>query len=165
VAAAISGTGMGAGRIAVELTETELIRDPVSVGRSLETLRKGGLRVVIDDFGTAYASMSHFVNFPIDGLKIDRQFVWELEAATGTGRALVSSMVRLAAELGIWAVAEGVETEKQAQVLREIGCPYAQGFLFSRPVPATDVAHLLRAGTIIVPTTYSAAGRGGMAAR
>ena len=165
VAAAISGTGMGAGRIAVELTETELIRDPVSVGRSLETLRKGGLRVVIDDFGTAYASMSHFVNFPIDGLKIDRQFVWELEATTGTGRALVSSMVRLAAELGIWAVAEGVETEKQAQVLREIGCPYAQGFLFSRPVPATDVAHLLRAGTIIVPTTYSAAGHRGIAAR
>jgi EAL domain-containing protein (putative c-di-GMP-specific phosphodiesterase class I) len=165
VAAAISGTGMGAGRIAVELTETELIRDPASVGRSLETLRKGGLRVVIDDFGTAYASMSHFVNFPIDGLKIDRQFVWELEATTGTGRALVSSMVRLAAELGIWAVAEGVETEKQARVLREIGCPYAQGFLFSRPVPATDVAHLLRAGTIIVPTTASAAGHRGMAAR
>jgi diguanylate cyclase (GGDEF)-like protein len=165
VAAAISGTGMGAGRIAVELTETELIRDPDAVGRSLATLRRGGLRVLIDDFGTAYASMSHFVNFPIDGLKIDRQFVWELEATSGPGRALVSSMVRLAAELGIWAVAEGVETERQAQVLREIGCPYAQGFLFSRPVPADTVANLLRAGAIALPTTRSTAGRSGMAAR
>ena len=165
VAAAISGTGMGAGRIAVELTETELIRDPDAVGRSLATLRRGGLRVVIDDFGTAYASMSHFVNFPIDGLKIDRQFVWELEATSGPGRALVSSMVRLAAELGIWAVAEGVETERQAQVLREIGCPYAQGFLFSRPVPADTVANLLRAGAIDIPTARTTAGRGRIAAR
>lgn len=165
VADAISGTGMGAGRIAVELTETELIRDPDAVGRSLETLRKGGLRVVIDDFGTAYASMSYFVNFPIDGLKIDRQFVWELGATTGPGRALVSSMVRLASELGIWAVAEGVETERQAQVLREIGCPYAQGFLFSRPVPADAVANLLRAGTIVIATARATAGHRRMAAR
>ncbi len=164
IAAAISGTGMGAGRIAVELTETELIRDPDAVGRSLATLRRGGLRVVIDDFGTAYASMSHFVNFPIDGLKIDRQFVWELEASNGPGRALVSSMVRLAHELGIWAVAEGVETERQAQVLREIGCPYAQGFLFSRPVPADTIATLLQAGAIVVPTARTGA-RGGLAAR
>jgi EAL domain-containing protein (putative c-di-GMP-specific phosphodiesterase class I) len=156
---------MGAGRLAVELTETELIRDPGAVGRSLETLRRGGLRVVIDDFGTAYASMSHFVNYPIDGLKIDRQFVWALETKTGPGRALVSSMVRLAKELGIWAVAEGVETEQQARVLREIGCPYAQGFLFSRPVPAGDVADLLRAGAIEVRTAHAAAGRRGMAAR
>ena len=165
VAAAISGTAMGAGRIAVELTETELIRDPDAVGRSLATLRRGGLRVVIDDFGTAYASIRHFVNFPIDGLKIDRQFVWELEATTGPGRALVSSMVRLASELGIWAVAEGVETEQQARVLREIGCPYAQGFLFSRPVPADKVANLLRAGAIAIPTVRTAAGGGRMAAR
>ena len=164
VAAAISGTGMGAGRIAVELTETELIRDPDAVGRSLSTLRRGGLRVVIDDFGTAYASMSHFVNFPIDGLKIDRQFVWELDATSGPGRALVSSMVRLASELGIWAIAEGVETERQAHVLREIGCPYAQGFLFSRPVPADAVANLLRAGAIGIPTGRTGA-RGGLAAR
>ena len=165
VAAAISGTGMGAGRIAVELTETELIRDPDAVGKSLETLRRGGLRVLIDDFGTAYASMSYFVNFPIDGLKIDRQFVWELEAPSGPGRALVSSMVRLASELGIWAVAEGVETERQAEVLRQIGCPYAQGFLFSRPVPADTIANLLRAGATLVPSGRATAGRGRMAAR
>ena len=95
--------------------------------------------MVIDDFGTAYASMSHFVNFPIDGLKIDRQFVWELEATTGPGRALVSSMVRLASELGIWAVAEGVETEQQLDALRSLGCDFAQGFLFSRPLPAADL--------------------------
>jgi EAL domain-containing protein (putative c-di-GMP-specific phosphodiesterase class I) len=74
-------------------------------------------------------------------------------------------MVRLAAELGIWAVAEGVETERQAQVLREIGCPYAQGFLFSRPVPADTVANLLRAGAIDIPTARTTAGRGRIAAR
>jgi len=152
VAAAIAGTGMGAGRIAVELTETELIRDPKAVGRSLEVLRKGGLRVFIDDFGTAYASMSYLVNFPVDGLKIDRQFVQNLDSAGGPGRALVASMVGLARELGIWAVAEGVETEAQAEALRRLGCAYAQGFLFSRPIPADDVVLLLRAGVVDVPT-------------
>ncbi len=152
VAAAVAGTGMGAGRIAVELTETELIRDPEAVGRRLAVLRKGGLRVVIDDFGTAYASMSYLVNLPVDGLKIDRQFVHELEYGAGPGRALVSSMVGLARQIGIWAVAEGVETETQARALRELGCPYAQGYLFGRPLPAARVASILASGAIAVPT-------------
>jgi len=151
VASAIAGTGMGAGRIAVELTETELIGDPEAVGRRLAVLRKSGVRVVIDDFGTAYASMSYLVNFPVDGLKIDRQFVRELEYGAGPGRALVSSMVGLAHQLGIWAVAEGVETETQARALRELGCPYAQGFLFGRPLPADQVAPLLASGAIELP--------------
>ena len=153
IAAAMAGSGMGVGRIAVELTETELIRDPEAVGRSLEALRKVGLRVFIDDFGTAYASMSYLVNFPVDGLKIDRQFVQDLDSAGGPGRALVASMVGLARELGIWAVAEGVETEAQAEALRRLGCAYAQGFLFSRPIPADDVVPLLRAGVVDVSAT------------
>jgi EAL domain-containing protein (putative c-di-GMP-specific phosphodiesterase class I) len=110
------------------------------------------LRVFIDDFGTAYASMSYLVNFPVDGLKIDRQFVQDLDSAGGPGRALVASMVGLARELGIWAVAEGVETEAQAEALRRLGCAYAQGFLFSRPIPADDVVPLLRAGVVDVST-------------
>lgn len=157
VAAAISGTGMGAERIAVELTETELIRDPKTVGRRLAMLRKSGLQVVIDDFGTGYASMSYLVNFPVDGLKIDRRFVHQLELGTGPGWVLVSSMVGLARQLGIRAVAEGVETETQARALREIGCPYAQGYLFSPPVPADQVPPLLRSGA--VATRAGAAGR------
>jgi diguanylate cyclase (GGDEF)-like protein len=148
VAAAISGTGMGAGRIAIELTETELIRDPETVGRRLATLRRGGLQVVIDDFGTGYASMSYLVSLPVDGLKIDRQFVHQLEFGAGPGWALVSSMVGLARQLGIRAVAEGVETESQARALREIGCAHAQGFLFSPPVPPDRVPPLLRCGAI-----------------
>ena len=111
------------------------------------------LRVFIDDFGTAYASMSYLVNFPVDGLKIDRQFVQDLDSAGGPGRALVASMVGLARELGIWAVAEGVETEAQAEALRRLGCAYAQGFLFSRPIPADDVVPLLRAGVVDVSAT------------
>ena len=153
IAAAIAGSAMGAGRIAVELTETELIRDPEAVGRRLEILRKGGLRVFIDDFGTAYASMSYLVNFPVDGLKIDRQFVQDLDSAAGPGRTLVASMIGLARELGIWAVAEGVETETQADALRRLGCSYAQGFLFSRAIPADDVVPLLRTGVIDLSTT------------
>lgn len=164
VASVIAGTGMGAGRIAVELTETELIRDPEAVGRRLAVLRKGGLRVVIDDFGTAYASMSYLVNFPVDGLKIDRQFVRELEYGAGPGRALVSSIVGLARQLGIWAVAEGVETETQARALRELGCPYAQGHLFGRPLPADRVASLLASGAIEVPTRAPAPERRHIAA-
>ena len=152
VAAAVAGTGMGAGRLAVELTETELIGDPEAVGRRLAVLRKGGVQVVIDDFGTAYASMSYLANLPVDGLKIDRQFVSELEYGAGPGRALVSSMVGLARQLGIWAVAEGVETETQARALRELGCPYAQGYLFGRPLPADRVASILASGAIEVPS-------------
>jgi len=147
VASAVAGSAMGAGRIAVELTETELIHDPEAVSRRLAVLRRGGLQVVIDDFGTAYASMAYLVDFPVDGLKIDRQFVKELDYGAGPGRALVSSIIGLAHQLGIWAVAEGVETETQARTLRELGCAYAQGFLFSRPIPADQVAPLL-AGTV-----------------
>ena len=157
VAGAIAGTGMGAGRIAVELTETELFRDTEAVGRTLALLRKAGVRVVIDDFGTAYASMSYLVDFPVDGLKIDRSFVQRLTSRDGNGPAVVRSMISLAANLGILVVAEGVETEAQAAILREFGCTYAQGYLFSRPLPAAELSALLLAGVI-------ATGRGDPAA-
>jgi EAL domain-containing protein (putative c-di-GMP-specific phosphodiesterase class I) len=92
----------------------------------------------MDDFGTGYSGMSYLRVFPFDKIKIDRSFVAELG---GNGECL--AIVRLGSNLGIPTVAEGVETEEQRQSLREEGCTQLQGYLFSRPVPASEIAGLL----------------------
>ncbi len=148
VATTIAGSGLGPGRIALELMETDLVRDADGVARSLALLRKAGVRVVLDDFGTAYASMSYLVNFPVDGLKIDRSFVAGLSAGDEPGPTLVRSMLQLANSLGISAVAEGVETAAEAEVLLGFGCVFAQGYLYSRPLPADQIVPLLEAGVV-----------------
>jgi sensor c-di-GMP phosphodiesterase-like protein len=106
------------------------------------------VRVVIDDFGTAYASLSYLADFPVDGIKIDRAFVAALDGIAGPRVNLARVMVDLARDFGIAAIAEGVETTEQAQALVAIGCRYGQGFLFGRPMPATDAAELLAVGRV-----------------
>ena len=147
-AADLTGSGLGSGLIALELTETDLISDATHLSRTLAALRRAGVRVVIDDFGTAYASLSYLADFPVDGIKIDRAFVAALDCAPGSRVNLARVMVDLARAFGITAIAEGVETTEQAQALVAIGCRYAQGFLFGRPVPATDAAERLTVGRV-----------------
>ena len=101
----------------------------------------------VDDFGTGYSSLSYLRRFPIDALKIDRAFVSRMDADV-EDREIVRTIVTLAANLGVAAVAEGVETRAQAAQLRSFHCPYAQGFLFSRPVAADQAADLLRSRTL-----------------
>jgi EAL domain-containing protein (putative c-di-GMP-specific phosphodiesterase class I) len=105
---------------------------------TLEALRALGVRVVIDDFGTGYFSLSHLRQFPVDALKIAAEFV---QGAEGDARsaALAGAIVALAESLDITTVAEGIETEEQAERMRVLGSTYGQGWFFSRPVDATEV--------------------------
>jgi EAL domain-containing protein (putative c-di-GMP-specific phosphodiesterase class I) len=98
-------------------------------------LKRLGVRIAIDDFGTGHSGLSLLLTFPIDTLKIDRSFVQEVEHPDDRAPLLVA-MIRLAHDLGMSVVAEGIETEVQASFLREHGCDVGQGYLFSRPVPA-----------------------------
>jgi EAL domain-containing protein (putative c-di-GMP-specific phosphodiesterase class I) len=108
---------------------------------NLQALRAMGVSIAIDDFGTGYSSLGHLSRLPFDTLKIDRSFV--VDMVTGPrGLALVSTIVTLAHSLGLKVVAEGVETEEQAALLRQLRCDDVQGFLFSRPLAAAEFERL-----------------------
>ena len=147
VRTAVARHGVNPLNLVFELTESVLIEDTPAVARTLEALKAIGVRLAIDDFGTGYSSMNYVSRFPIDVLKIDRSFV-ESVAENTTSTALVAAMVQLANSLGITAVAEGVEDHAQADALRRLGCRLAQGFLFARPLPADEIDHVLRLGTV-----------------
>jgi EAL domain-containing protein (putative c-di-GMP-specific phosphodiesterase class I) len=106
-------------------------------------LRSLGVKIAIDDFGTGYSSLAYLRRLPIDEVKIDRSFVWDLDGG-GPGASMVSAIVAIAGSLGISTVAEGVESETQVSQLEELGCEEGQGYLFARPVPAKNLAATLR---------------------
>ncbi|HEY2943349.1 MAG TPA: EAL domain-containing protein [Vicinamibacteria bacterium] len=140
---ALDESGLPAPGLRLELTESALMDDPAGAAAKLGELKQLGVNLDIDDFGTGYSSLSYLRRFPIDALKIDRAFVSRMDADV-EDREIVRTIVTLAANLGVSAVAEGVETPAQAAQLRGFHCPYAQGFLFSRPVAAGEAAGLLR---------------------
>lgn len=125
---------VGPERIRLEVTETSLMTDPEQSRNLLEQMRNKGIRISIDDFGTGFSSLSYVRALPVHQLKIDRSFLYEASPNT-RNQAVISTIVHLAHELGLEAVAEGVETEANRQMLTELGCDLLQGFLFSRPVP------------------------------
>lgn len=126
----------------VEITETALMESGERVGQVLTDLRKQSIHLQIDDFGTGYSSLSYLCRFPIDTLKVDRSFVSRMQHSP-ENLEVVRTIVQLAHNLGMTVVAEGVETERQLEILREMGCELAQGFLFSRAVTATEAVHML----------------------
>ena len=111
--------------------------------QKLLQLRETGVQVFMDDFGTGYSGLSQIAQLPLDALKIDRAFVAGM-TQSAEHLAIVSTIVNLAKALNIFVVAEGVETEEQAFRLQTLGCNEAQGYLFSRPMPAAEIAKLLR---------------------
>jgi EAL domain-containing protein (putative c-di-GMP-specific phosphodiesterase class I) len=119
----------------LEITESLIMEDVKHSISSLQTLRALGLTVAIDDFGTGFSSLSYLSKLPVDTLKIDRSFVVDM-TLTSEGLALVSTIINLAHALKLKVVAEGVETQEQARLLRLLNCDEMQGFLYSRPVPA-----------------------------
>jgi diguanylate cyclase (GGDEF)-like protein/PAS domain S-box-containing protein len=136
------GLTPGGVALCLEITESFLLEDPVATGTVLDELRGLGVRLAIDDFGTGYSSLSYLRRFPLDALKIDRTFVSGL-GVDSDSRAIASAIVEMAHALGLHVVAEGVEEEVQLEVLVELGCDRAQGFLFSHPVPAPQLWDLL----------------------
>jgi Amt family ammonium transporter len=149
VAEALAVAGADATGLSFEITETVLLHDLEGAARTLHDLKSLGARIALDDFGTGYSSLTNLVRLPIDVVKVDRSFVEDL-ATDGPGTTIVSSVVSLATTLELDVVAEGVETEVQRRALVELGCTYAQGFLFARPVPAVDLDEVLSAGVIAV---------------
>lgn len=128
--------------IDVEITESMIAENTGANMQKLQRLREAGVQVFMDDFGTGYSGLSQIAQLPLDALKIDRAFVVGM-AMSAEHMAIVSTIINLARALRIDVVAEGVETEEQAARLLELGCDEAQGFLFSRPIPADDIAKLL----------------------
>ena len=119
------------------------------VARSkLRQIKQSGVQLSIDDFGTGYSSLSCLHRFPIDTLKIDRSFIQQLQP-TQDNLEIVEAIVGLAHKLGMTTVAEGVETSSQFHQLQQIGCERVQGFLFSRPVEASQMTTILTAGVTL----------------
>jgi diguanylate cyclase (GGDEF)-like protein len=141
----LAETGLPPAALVLELTESIVVDGIVGLDR----LRAVGVRVAIDDFGTGYSSLSYLARLPVDILKIDRAFV--VRAAAGPEWALTRAILDVAASLGLTAIAEGVETEEQAEALRALRCPLAQGFRYSPAVPAAELAVLLAGGGTSTP--------------
>jgi len=114
------------------------MKDAASALLVLRALKDLGVLLAIDDFGTGYSSLSYLQRFPLDILKVDSNFVEDL-GVSGEDEEIVSAVINLAHALGLKVVAEGVETEQQLDVLRSLNCDFAQGYLFSRPLPAADL--------------------------
>jgi EAL domain-containing protein (putative c-di-GMP-specific phosphodiesterase class I) len=112
----------------------------------LRLLSEAGVQIAIDDFGTGYSSLSRLRRYPVDVLKLDRAFVADVD--TDAGRAIVAAVVELAHALDAVALAEGVETAEQLEVIRALGCDLASGYHLARPVPAVDLADAVRAASV-----------------
>jgi EAL domain-containing protein (putative c-di-GMP-specific phosphodiesterase class I) len=136
-------TGMRPDLLSLEITEGALMCNSRQHAASLQQLRDAGVRVQIDDFGTGYSSLSYLRELPIDTLKIDRSFISRVDESAAD-QAIVSAILAMAKSLGLRVVAEGVETAEQLEVLERHGCDVAQGFFFSRPLPADQCRALLQ---------------------
>ncbi|MGY3032426.1 diguanylate cyclase (GGDEF)-like protein [Bradyrhizobium sp. USDA 4354] len=144
IVGALASSGLAPHRLELEVTETVIMHDSEAVFAVLAQLRDLGVRIALDDFGTGYSSLSFLQRFPFDKVKIDRSFVAELSSARAEARHLSRAVVRFAVSLGKTTTAEGVETKEQLDILREEGCVETQGYYFSRPMPASDTARMLR---------------------
>ncbi|WP_244240759.1 putative bifunctional diguanylate cyclase/phosphodiesterase [Luteimonas yindakuii] len=139
----LAGTGHPPSLLHLELTETAVIGDELRVSGLLGRLRARGVKVWLDDFGTGFSGLSHLRRVPIDGVKIDRSFIAEA-LRNPDDLALTTAIIAMAHSLGMTVVAEGVETEGQADLLRERGCDYAQGYWLGHPMPLEDLIALCR---------------------
>ncbi|MBJ7375747.1 MAG: EAL domain-containing protein [Sphingobium sp.] len=139
---ALARSGLEPQRLELEITESLFIDNVEATLASLHSLKVLGVRVALDDFGTGYSSLSYLRSFPFDKLKIDRSFIVDLLANKGA-TAIIRAITTLADALGIETTAEGVESSEQLDILRSEGCNQIQGYLFSRPIPASEVPALL----------------------
>jgi len=144
---ALATFGLPHDSLALEITESVLMKNPETVADTLHQLKERGVHLCIDDFGTGYSSFTYLHRFPIDTLKVDRTFVARLGMEKG-GEEIVRAMIELAHSLGLQAVAEGVEEYEQLELLRPLRPPLAQGFYFGRPMEADLALELVREGRV-----------------
>jgi EAL domain-containing protein (putative c-di-GMP-specific phosphodiesterase class I) len=127
-------TGLAGNRLDLEVTEGLLLEDVEGVIRTMQSLRGMGIRIVLDDFGTAQSNLSYLRGFPFDAVKIDRSFLRALNSDR-QARALVEAMLAMARALGLDVVGEGIETREQLALLTHLRCRWVQGYLLDRPAP------------------------------
>ena len=135
---ALQRTGLDAQYLSLEITESILLEDDQNILEWLHSLRETGIELSIDDFGTGYSSLSYLKRFPINTLKIDREFISDLNTDKGAS-SLVEAIVAMAKSLNLQVIAEGVEEQMQCFAVRDIGCEYVQGYYFARPMPAEQL--------------------------
>ena len=135
IASALEFSGLPPGNLELEITESLAMQNTARTITTLQRLREMGVQIAIDDFGTGHSSLNYLRSFPIDSVKIDQEFVQEIETSAAD-RAIIAAVIGMARGLSLRVIAEGVETEQQLDFLREQGCEEVQGFLFSEPVPA-----------------------------
>ena len=142
---ALAESGLAPGSLMLEITESGAMADPAAALGALHGLRKLDVRLALDDFGTGHASLSHLRDFPIDILKIAKTFVDRLERGP-SDVTFVDAILRLASTLELGVVAEGIERQEQAELLRRLECGLGQGYHFARPLAEADAeAHLAEA--------------------
>ena len=147
----LAETGLASSRLEMEVTESAIMKNERTLG-FLSGLRKLGVVLSVDDFGTGYSSLSYLSRLPVEKLKIDRSFVTDV-TTNPTQEAIVRAIIALSNALGLSTIAEGIETEAEAQFLRQEGCQQAQGYLFSHPLPSHEL--LARWGGITVEQTQT----------
>jgi diguanylate cyclase (GGDEF)-like protein/PAS domain S-box-containing protein len=138
VVGALAASQLDPGRLEIEITENVLMQQNEQNLRTLHALRELGVKIALDDFGTGYSSLSYLRNFPFDKIKIDQRFVNDIDTST-ENQAIVRAIISLSRDLGMRVTAEGVENEQQAIVLSGLGCTEVQGFLYSRPLPSSEL--------------------------
>ena len=145
VAAVIADTGIAPARVMLEVTEGVLIEKPDEAKERLDQLRALGVKIALDDFGSGYSSLSYLRRFPIDKLKIDKEFVAPL-GRSSDGGVIIQAIMALGRALGLTVLCEGVETEEQRILLRLAGCDEMQGFLFAKPAPRAAIDRMILGG-------------------
>jgi diguanylate cyclase (GGDEF)-like protein len=142
VSVVLAGTDTDPGLVTLEVTESVFVQDRARALVVLGELKRVGVKIALDDFGTGYSSLNYLKRFPIDTVKIDQEFIADLEIDEAS-RAIVSAVVELSHRLGMTVVAEGVETAEQHEQLVALGCDYCQGYYFALPMSAADLDTLL----------------------
>jgi diguanylate cyclase (GGDEF)-like protein len=154
IRATLRANGVEPSRLALEITESAVMRDAPLAARHMQLLRIEGIRFAIDDYGTGYSSLSQLSRLPVDELKIDRSFMMHAHERRDD-ETIVRSTIELAHSMGLKVVAEGVEDPKGWNLLRRLGCDFAQGYLISRPLPATEVVPFMQRANDLLPASDS----------
>ena len=142
IKAIIDKTGVQPHQVRVELTERALLENNDVVLDNMRALKKMGVKILLDDFGTGYSSLSYLHRFPMDVLKIDRSFI-ENVYERGNHQAIIKTIIDLAANLNMATVGEGIENQADADLLRDMGCIYGQGYYYYKPLPGDEIENFL----------------------
>ncbi len=154
ILAALERHGVAPTRLALEITESAAMRDAPLAARNMQLLRVAGIRFAIDDFGTGYSSLSQLSRLPVDELKIDRAFIMHAHERRDDA-TIVRSTIELAHSMGLKVVAEGVENAQGWNLLRRLGCDFAQGYFISKPLAVAEAAAFMRRANQILPASDS----------